>query len=132
MCIRDSLRPDYVMDKFYPKFEYSPLQINNLEMVTLKPDHDVHIKVTRSTEYGDRYKLFVIKKGSFNDNYFTRKCLQSIIHGDYTNTCYRLINGRGHRNCIFKVYIDDRRGNLNRSPPYQSLQDSFHLTFFCC
>ena len=26
------LRPDYVMDKFYPKFEYSPLQINNLEM----------------------------------------------------------------------------------------------------
>ena len=24
------LRPDYVMDKFYPKFEYSPLQINNL------------------------------------------------------------------------------------------------------
>ena len=37
-------------------------------MVTLKPDHDVHIKVTRKTEYGDRYKLFVIKKGSFNDD----------------------------------------------------------------
>ena len=31
-------------------------------MVTLKPNHDVHIKVTRSTEYGDRYKLFVIEK----------------------------------------------------------------------
>ena len=38
-------------------------------MVTLKPNNDVHIKVTRSTEYGDRYKLFVIKKGSFNDSY---------------------------------------------------------------
>jgi len=63
------LRPDYVMDKFYPKFEYSPLQINNLEMVTLKPDHDVHIKVTRNTDYGERYKLFVIKKNSFNENY---------------------------------------------------------------
>jgi len=63
------LRPGFVLDKFYPRFEYSPLQINNLEMVTLKPNHDVHIKVTRSTEYGDRYKLFVIKKGSFNDNY---------------------------------------------------------------
>jgi len=63
------LRPDYVMDKFYPKFEYSPLQINNLEMVTLKPDHDVHIKVTRSTEYGERYKLFVIEKNSFDENY---------------------------------------------------------------
>ena len=43
------------MDKFYPKFEYSPLQINNLEMVTLKPDHDVHIKVTRNTE--ENYSL---------------------------------------------------------------------------
>ena len=57
------------MDKFYPKFEYSPLQINNLEMVTLKPGHDVHIKVTRNTDYGERYKLFVIYKGSFNSTY---------------------------------------------------------------
>jgi len=63
------LRPDYVMDKFYPKFEYTPLQINNLEMVTLKPDHDVNIKVTRNTDYGERYKLFVIKKNSFDENY---------------------------------------------------------------
>jgi len=63
------LRPDYIMDKFYPKFEYSPLQINNLEMVTLKPDHDVHIKVTRNTDYGERYKLFVIKKNNFDKNY---------------------------------------------------------------
>ena len=57
------------MDKFYPKFEYSQLQINNLEMVTLKPDHDVHIKVTRNTDYGERYKLFVIEKNSFDRNY---------------------------------------------------------------
>jgi hypothetical protein len=63
------LRPDYVMDKFYPKFEYSSLQIKNLEMVNLKPDHDVHIRVTRNTDYGERYKLFVIEKGSFNDSY---------------------------------------------------------------
>ena len=63
------LRPGFVLDKFYPKFEYSPLQINNLEKVNLKPDHDVHIKVTRRTEYGDRYKLFVIEKSSFEENY---------------------------------------------------------------
>ena len=63
------LSPDFVLDKFYPKFEYSSLQINNLEMVTLKPDHDVHIKVTRNTDYGERYKLFVIKKDSFDKNY---------------------------------------------------------------
>jgi TRAP transporter 4TM/12TM fusion protein len=63
------LSPDFVLDKFYPKFEYSPLQINNLEMATLKPDHDVHIKVTRNTDYGERYKLFVIKRNSFGENY---------------------------------------------------------------
>jgi hypothetical protein len=63
------LSPDFVLNKFYPKFEYSQLQINNLEMVTLKPNHDVHIKVTRRTDYGDRYKLFVIEKGSFDENY---------------------------------------------------------------
>jgi len=63
------LRPGFVLDKFYPKFEYSSLQINNLEMVILKPDHDVHIKVTRNTDYGERYKLFVIEKNSFDQNY---------------------------------------------------------------
>ena len=63
------LRPDFVLNKFYPKYDYSQLQINNLEMINLKPNHDVHIKVTRRTEYGDRYKLFVIKKESFDKNY---------------------------------------------------------------
>ena len=38
-------------------------------MVTLKPDHDVHIKETRNTDYGERYKLFVIKSKSFDENY---------------------------------------------------------------
>ena len=38
-------------------------------MVTLKPENDVHIKVTRNTDYGERYKLFVIKKNSFGENY---------------------------------------------------------------
>jgi len=63
------LSPDFVLGKFYPKFEHSPLQINNLEMVTLKSDHDVHIKITRNTDYGERYKLFVIKRNSFDENY---------------------------------------------------------------
>ena len=38
-------------------------------MVTLKPDRDVHIKVTRNTDYGERYKLFVIENNSFDKNY---------------------------------------------------------------
>jgi len=62
-------RPDYVLDKFYPKYEYTQLQINNLQFINLKPDRDVHIRVTRRTEYGDRYKLFVINKDSFKENY---------------------------------------------------------------
>ena len=62
-------RPDYVLDKFYPKYEYSQLQISNLQFINLKPDRDVHIRVTRRTEYGDRYKLFVIKNDSFKENY---------------------------------------------------------------
>jgi len=62
-------RPDYVLDKFYPKYEYTQLQISNLQFINLKPDRDVHIRVTRRTGYGDRYKLFVIKKDSFNENY---------------------------------------------------------------
>jgi len=62
-------RPDYVLDKFYPKYEYSQLQISNLQFINLKPDRDVHIRVTRRTEYGDRYKLFVINKDNFKENY---------------------------------------------------------------
>ncbi len=62
-------RPGYVLDKFYPKYEYSQLQLKNLELINLKPDRDVHIKITRRTGYGDRYKLFIIKKNSFTKNY---------------------------------------------------------------
>jgi len=62
-------RPDYVLDKFYPKYEYAQLQISNLQFINLKPDRDVHIRVTRRTGYGDRYKLFVINKDSFKENY---------------------------------------------------------------
>ena len=62
-------RPDYVLDKFYPNYEYAQLQINNLQFINLKPDRDTHIRVTRRTEYGDRYKLFVINKDSFKENY---------------------------------------------------------------
>ena len=63
------LRPDFVLNKFYPKYEYMPLQIKNLQTISLKSNHDVHIKVTRESEWGERYKLFVIKKGSFSENY---------------------------------------------------------------
>jgi TRAP transporter 4TM/12TM fusion protein len=62
-------RPDYVLDKFYPKYEYTQLQISNLQFINIESDRDVHIRVTRRTGYGDRYKLFVINKDSFKENY---------------------------------------------------------------
>ena len=62
-------RPDYVLDKFYPEYEYTQLQISNLQFINIESDRDVHIRVTRRTGYGDRYKLFVINKDSFKENY---------------------------------------------------------------
>ena len=56
-----------MLDKFYPKYEYTQLQISNLQFINLKPDRDVHIRVTRRTGYGDRYKLFVINKDKFKE-----------------------------------------------------------------
>jgi len=62
-------RPGYILDKFYPKFERQSLQADKIINLQFNPDKEVHIKVTRRTEYGDRYKLFVIKKDSFIKEY---------------------------------------------------------------
>ena len=62
-------RPGYILDKFYPKFEKQSLQADKIINLQFNPDKEVHIKVTRRTEYGDRYKLFVIKKASFIKEY---------------------------------------------------------------
>ena len=35
----------------------------------MDPSKETHIKITRVTEYGERYKLFVIDKGKFNKEY---------------------------------------------------------------
>ena len=62
-------RPGYILDKFYPKFEDQPLQVEKINALEFNPDREVHIKVIRRTEYGDRYKLFVIEKDSFDQQY---------------------------------------------------------------
>ncbi len=61
------LSPEFILNKFYPKFEYKDL--NNIALVNFEKNRDVHIKVTRFSEYGERYKLFVIKKNTFEKNY---------------------------------------------------------------
>ena len=55
------------MNKFYPKYNYLDLdQIQNSKFDTNK---EIRIKVTRVTGYGDRYKLFVIEKKSFENDF---------------------------------------------------------------
>ena len=63
------LSPDFVLNKFYPKFDEQKLSSKEIEILSFEPDREVHIKVTRRTEYGDRYKLFVIEKGSFENDF---------------------------------------------------------------
>jgi len=61
------LSPEFVLNKFYPKYNYLDLdQIQNSKFDTNK---EIRIKVTRVTGYGDRYKLFVIEKKSFENDF---------------------------------------------------------------
>ncbi len=61
------LSPDFALNKFYPKYDYKNL--DDLYSINFDPKKEVHIKTTRLSEYGERYKLFVIKKDTFENNY---------------------------------------------------------------
>ena len=61
------LSPDFVMNKFYPKYEFQDLKLIN--KTTFEPEKEIHIKVTRYSEYGERYKLFVIKRNEFDKKF---------------------------------------------------------------
>jgi len=63
------LAPEAVLNKFYPKFEQQQLSVEKIVPLSFEANREVHIKVTRPSEYGDRYKLFVINKKSFNQNF---------------------------------------------------------------
>ena len=63
------LAPDYVLSKFYPKYNEQKLSVEGLQNLNFDPSKEVHIKVTRITEYGERYKLFVIDKRKFENEY---------------------------------------------------------------
>tara|TARA_Y100001970_G_scaffold204386_1_gene248845 strand:+ start:55 stop:2397 length:2343 start_codon:yes stop_codon:yes gene_type:complete len=71
------LRPDFILNKFIPKYDFKNLT-HNKELI-LKSDNELRIKVTRQTEYGERYKLFVIPKNSFKENYDLEKLGISVI-----------------------------------------------------
>jgi len=61
------LSPDFVLNKFYPKYDYQDL--NKIHLLNLEPNKEARLKVTRLSEYGERYKLFVIEKNTFETKY---------------------------------------------------------------
>ena len=52
---------------FYPKYDYQDL--NKIHLLNLEPNKEVRLKVTRLSEYGERYKLFVINKNTFENKF---------------------------------------------------------------
>jgi hypothetical protein len=61
------LAPEFVLNKFYPKYNYK--DINQIHSIKLDPNKEARFKVTRPSNYGERYKLFVIKKNTFETEY---------------------------------------------------------------
>ena len=61
------LSPEFVLNKFYPKYNYQ--DISNINSAILDPKKEVRFKVTRPSTYGERYKLFVIDKNTFEEEY---------------------------------------------------------------
>ena len=61
------LAPEFVLNKFYPKYNYK--DINKIHLIKLDPSKEVRFKVTRPSDYGERYKLFVIEKNTFETKY---------------------------------------------------------------
>jgi len=61
------LSPDFVLNKFYPKYNYE--EISKINSLKLDSEKEIQIKVTRPSLYGERYKLFVISKNTFEDHF---------------------------------------------------------------
>ena len=61
------LSPEFILNKFYPKYKY--LNINEIVQKQFDNKKEIRIKITRLTEYGERYKLFLIKKNSFEEDF---------------------------------------------------------------
>ena len=61
------MSPDFILNKFYPKYNYQ--EINKINSLKFDSKKEIQIKVTRPSLYGERYKLFVISKNTFEDHF---------------------------------------------------------------
>tara|TARA_B100000929_G_C15433209_1_gene395429 strand:- start:274 stop:1077 length:804 start_codon:yes stop_codon:yes gene_type:complete len=71
------LAPEFILNKFYPKYDY--MDLNKIHLLNYQTNKEVNIKVTRYSEYGDRYKLFVIAKNSFEESFNLEKYGMNLI-----------------------------------------------------
>jgi TRAP transporter 4TM/12TM fusion protein len=74
------LAPEFVLNKFYPKYNY--MNINKIHSMKLDPNKEARFKVTRPSNYGERYKLFVINKNTFELEYSLEQYGISLIRED--------------------------------------------------
>ena len=61
------LAPEFILNKFYPKYNY--MDVNKIHLMKLDFNKEARFKVIRPSNYGERYKLFVIKKNTFETEY---------------------------------------------------------------
>ncbi len=74
------LAPEFVLNKFYPKYNY--MDINKIHLMKLDSNKEARFKVTRPSNYGERYKLFVIKKNTFETEYSLEQYGISLIRAE--------------------------------------------------
>jgi TRAP transporter 4TM/12TM fusion protein len=74
------LAPEFVLNKFYPKYNY--MDINKIHLMKLDFNKEARFKVTRPSNYGERYKLFVIKKNTFETEYSLEQYGISLIRAE--------------------------------------------------
>ena len=61
------MRQSFILNRVYPKYNY--FDVYQAQTVQLDFDKEVRFKVTRNSDYGERYKLFLIKENSFEKKY---------------------------------------------------------------
>ena len=54
-------RPDFVLDQFLPEFQSLDFERFAASEVFVEPGRKVRFHVVRETDYGDRFKLFVLE-----------------------------------------------------------------------
>ena len=60
-------RPDFIMNQFYPAFKPIELAEFSTGEAHIEPGREFRIHLTRETEYGDRYKLYLLTAPATSD-----------------------------------------------------------------